>query len=69
MRAMSILSFFRRTKSRYADNKAVDGFGQVVEHHRIMSAGQRTKELAGLMAKDNPTPAEVDRIAKLLSEP
>lgn len=28
---MSILSFFRRTKSRYADDTAVDGFTRVLE--------------------------------------
>lgn len=28
---MSILSFFRRTKSRYADDKAVDDFTRVLE--------------------------------------
>lgn len=28
---MSILSFFRRTKSRYADDKAVDGFASVLQ--------------------------------------
>lgn len=29
MRAMAIFSFFRRTKSRYADDKAVDDFARV----------------------------------------
>lgn len=28
---MSILSFFRRTKSRYADDKAVDDFERVLK--------------------------------------
>lgn len=31
MLSMSILSFFRRTKSRYADDKAVDDFARVLE--------------------------------------
>ncbi len=35
---MGILSFFRRTKSRYADDKAVDDFTRVVETIKPSSA-------------------------------
>lgn len=36
MLAMSILSFFRRTKSRYADDKAVDGFARVARDEGLL---------------------------------
>jgi len=66
MRAMRVLSFFRRTKSRYADDKTVDDFARVAEQAGILSADQRTDQIADLMAKDNPTPTDVQQIAKLL---
>ncbi|WP_244432705.1 MULTISPECIES: hypothetical protein [unclassified Afipia] len=65
---MSILSFCRRTKSRFSDDKAVDSFERVVEQTRILS-DERTHELASLIVRDDPTPAEVARIGKLLGAP
>lgn len=38
---MSILSFFRRTKSRYADDKSVDDFTRVVEQTGLLTEQQR----------------------------
>ncbi|WIG50966.1 MAG: hypothetical protein OJF48_001883 [Afipia sp.] len=66
---MSILSFFRRTKSRYADDEAVDGLERASEENRIVSGNERTSELASLIAKDCPTPAGLKRIGKLLGGP
>ncbi|ABE64038.1 hypothetical protein Nham_3305 [Nitrobacter hamburgensis X14] len=56
----------RRTKSKYADDKAVDGFERVVEQTGIIESDP-IDELAGLMKKDDPTPEDLERIGKLLT--
>ncbi len=64
---MSILSFFRRTRSRYADDKAVDDFGRVSEQMGLTEK-QRVDEAAEIMSKDvEPTAADVERLGKLLN--
>lgn len=61
---MSILSFFRRrTLSRYADDKAVADFERVAQDKGLIDP---VDELAALMAKNDPTPADVEKIGKLL---
>lgn len=70
MPAMSILSFFHRTKSRYADDKAVDEFQRAVERTEILTGQQRIDEAAAIIRKDSvPTPADVNRLGKLLGDP
>lgn len=58
MPPMSILSFLRRTKSRYVDDKAVDGFEQVAEPTGILTEEQRLNEAAAIIGKDNAPTAE-----------
>lgn len=58
---MNILRFFRRTKSHYVDDRAVDDF------ELVLTEQQRTDELAALIGKDDPAPADVGRIGKLLN--
>lgn len=65
---MGILNFFRRSKSRYADDKAVDAFSRVVEQTGILSEQQRIEELAKLISKDDPAPDDIERLGKLLSD-
>ncbi len=63
------ISFFRRTKSRYADDKAVDDFARVDETG-ILRAQQRIDEAAAIIGKDSaPTSEDVDRLGKLLGGP
>lgn len=70
MLAMSILSFFRRTNSRYADDKAVDEFARAVGGTGILTEQQRIDEAAAIIAKGIvPTAADVDRLGKLLGDP
>lgn len=70
MLTMTILSFLRRTKSRYADDKAVDGFEQVAEQTGILTEEQRLTEAAAIIGKDNaPTAEDIDRLGKLLGDP
>lgn len=63
---MSILPFPRRTKSRHADDKAVDDFERVARDKGLLPSDP-IDELAGLIAKDDPTPEDLERIGKLLS--
>lgn len=63
---MTILSFFRRTKSKYVDDKAVDEFTRVVDQTEILKPDP-FDELAALMKKDDPTDEEILRIGKLLT--
>lgn len=63
------ISFFRRTKSRYADDKAVDDFARADETG-ILRAQQRIDEAAAIIGKDSaPTSEDVDRLGKLLGGP
>ncbi len=65
---MGILSFFRRTKSRYADDKAVDAFARVVEQTGILTEKQRIDQIAEIISKDeDPSAAELDRLGSLLN--
>lgn len=65
---MSILSFFRRrTKSRYADDKAVDDFARVVEQTGILTEQQRIDEAAKIIANDDPTAEEIEQLGDMLS--
>lgn len=64
------ISFFRRTKSRCADDKAVDDFARVVDETGILRAQQRIDEAAAIIGKDSaPTSKDVDRLGKLLGGP
>lgn len=68
MPGMNILSFFRRTKSRYADDKAVDDFARVAEQTGILDEQQNIDELAKLISgQDNPSAEEVERLCEILS--
>lgn len=59
---MNILSFFRRrTKSRYANDKAVDDFT------RVLTDQQRVDEAARIIANDNPTPEDIERLGDMLN--
>lgn len=60
----SLLLLQRRTKSRYASDKAVEDFTRVVEQTGILDP---VDELAALMSKNDPTEAELNRIGKLLN--
>lgn len=44
MRGMSILPFFRRTKSRYVDDKAVDDFERVLKQTEPSAFDVATEE-------------------------
>lgn len=43
---MNILRFFRRSKSRYADDKAVDDFERVLKQVRPMTAEEQSDAIA-----------------------
>lgn len=63
---MSILSFFRRTKSR--DAEAVDDFARVVEQTGILTEKQRIDQIAEIISKDEDlSAAELNRLGNLLS--
>ena len=65
---MSILSFLkRRTKSRYADDRAVDDFTRVVDQTGILTEQQRTDEAAKIIGNDSPTPEDIKRLGDLLN--
>ncbi len=65
---MNILSFFRRTKSRYADDRAVDGFARVVDQTGIRDEQKRTDELVKLISsQEAPSAQDVERLGQLLN--
>ena len=99
---MNILRFFRRTKSRYADDKAVDDFARVVEQTKQpysqadldavsdnpewtaediakarpfsdvfphMTGQQRIDQAARIIAKDDPSVEDIERLGEMLSGP
>lgn len=63
----SILSFFRRTKSRYADDKAVDDFTHVVEQTGLLSEELLIDEAAKIIANDNPSVKDIERLGEMLN--
>lgn len=67
MRRVSILSFFRRTKSRYADDKAVDGFMRLVEQTGILSEQERIEKAVAIVANDNPSAQDIERLGDMLN--
>jgi hypothetical protein len=58
----------RRTKSRHADDKAVDDFTRVVAQTGILNPLDPVDELAALIGKDQPTADDLERIGKLLND-
>ena len=66
MPGMNILSLFRRTKSRYADNKVVEDFNRLVDEIEQ----RRIDEAAAIIGKDSaPTSEDINRVGKLLGGP
>lgn len=62
---MTILNFLRRrTKSRYADDKAVDDFARVAKDQGLYN----DKRLAELLSSDEDPVVNMDEIAKLLGQ-
>jgi hypothetical protein len=65
---MCILSFFRRTKLCYANDKTIDDFTRVVEQTAVLTEKQRIDEIAEIISKDeNPGAVELDRLGRLLN--
>lgn len=58
----------RRTKSRYADDKAVDDFARVAREQNAPLDFDRDKRLAELLSSDGDPAANFDEIAKLLGQ-
>lgn len=64
---MTILNWVkRRTKSRYADDKAVDDFAQVAKDQGLPLDYDREGRLADLL--DGDEPEHLEEIAKLLGQ-
>lgn len=55
----------RRTKSRYADDKAVDDFARVVKEQGL-PLDDDDRRLAELLSSDEDPAVNMDEIAKLL---
>lgn len=65
---MTIFRFSRgRAKSRYADRKAVNGFEQVVDNIHILTEQQRVDGAAKIVANENPTADDIERLGDLLN--
>lgn len=64
---MSILRLFRRTKSRYVDDKTMADFARVVEQTRILTEQQRIDEAAAIVASDDVSVEQIERLGELLS--
>lgn len=64
---MSLLSLFRRTKSRYADDKAVADFARVVDQTGVLTEQQRIDQAATIIANDNPSDEDIERLGQLLN--
>ncbi|EGP07544.1 hypothetical protein CSIRO_2783 [Bradyrhizobiaceae bacterium SG-6C] len=62
------MSFFRRrTKSHYADDKAVADFARVVEQTGILTEQQRVDEAAAIIANNDASAEQIERLGELLS--
>lgn len=59
-----------RTKSRYANDKAVNDFTRVGDQVSILTEQQRIDEAAAIIGKDSiPTAGDIDRLGRLLGDP
>ena len=66
---MNILSWIkRRTKSRYADDKAVDDFTRVAREQNATLDYDQEKRLSELLSSDEDPAANFDEIAGLLGQ-
>lgn len=66
---MTILSWIkRRTKSRYADDKAVDDFSRVARGQGLPLDYDRDKRLAEMLSSDEDPAGNFDEVAKLLGQ-
>lgn len=66
---MTILSWIkRRTKSRYADDKAVDDFERVARDQNAPLDYDQDKRLAELLSSDEDPAGNFDEVARLLGQ-
>ncbi|HRO01641.1 MAG TPA: hypothetical protein PLX43_09130 [Nitrobacter sp.] len=66
---MTILNWIqRRTKSRYADDKAVSDFTRVAREQSAPLDYDQDKRLAELLSSDEDPARNIDEIARLLGQ-
>lgn len=66
---LSVIGWFRRrTISRYADDKAVDGFARVAREQSAPLDYDQDKRIAELLSDDADPAVNFDEIAQLLGQ-